>query len=76
MHMLGLIQLQELLKRNLSDKILIRNKSFNPNEYEKKILRKIFEWPKIIESASYKLEPHKIPFYLYELSTLISLILE
>ena len=25
---------------------------------------------KIIESASYKLEPHKIPFYLYELSTL------
>ncbi len=58
------------LKRKLSDKILLENKSFNPNEYEKKILRKIFEWPKIIESASYKLEPHKIPFYLYELSTL------
>ena len=36
----------------------------------KKIIRKIFEWPKLIESASYKLEPHKIPFYLYELSTL------
>ena len=33
-------------------------------------MRKIFEWPKIIESASYKLEPHKIPFYLYDLSTL------
>ncbi len=58
------------LKKKLSDKILLENKSFNPNEYEKKILRKIFEWPKIIESASYKLEPHKIPFYLYELSTL------
>ena len=58
------------LKKKLSDKILIESKSFNPNEYEKKILRKIFEWPKIIESASYKLEPHKIPFYLYELSTL------
>ena len=58
------------LKKKLSDKILIENESFNPNEYEKKILRKIFEWPKIIESASYKLEPHKIPFYLYELSTL------
>ena len=58
------------LKKKLSDKILIENKSFNPNEYEKKILRKIFEWPKIIESASNKLEPHKIPFYLYELSTL------
>ena len=59
-----------ILKKKLSDKILLENKSFNPNEYEKKILRKIFEWPKIIESASYKLEPHKIPFYLYELSTL------
>ena len=34
------------------------------------ILRKIFEWPKLIESASSKLEPHKIAFYLYELSTL------
>ena len=44
--------------------------SFSPNDYEEKILRKIFEWPKIIESASVKLEPHKIPFYLYELSTL------
>ena len=44
--------------------------SFNPNKYEEKIIRKIFQWPKIIESAAYKLEPHKIPFYLYELSTL------
>ena len=43
---------------------------FGPNEYEEKIIRKIFEWPKIIESASFKFEPHKIPFYLYELSTL------
>ena len=37
---------------------------------EEKIIRKIFQWPKIIESAVYKLEPHKIPFYLYELSTI------
>ena len=33
-------------------------------------MRKIFEWPKVIESASFKFEPHKIPYYLYELSTL------
>ena len=58
------------LKKNLNDQNSINNKIFQPNEYEKKILRKIFEWPKIIESASYKLEPHKIPFYLHELSTL------
>ena len=55
---------------NLTDEILVDPKSFNPNKYEEKIIRKIFQWPKIIESAAYKLEPHKIPFYLYELSTL------
>ncbi len=58
------------LKINLEDQILINTKIFMPNEYEKKILRKLFEWPKIIETASQKLEPHKIPFYLYELATL------
>ncbi len=58
------------LKINLKDQISINFKKFQPNEYEEKILRKIFEWPKIVESAAYKLEPHKIPFYLYELSTL------
>ena len=59
-----------LLKKNLEDNIFVTASSFSPNEYEKKIIRKIFEWPKVIESAAYKLEPHKIPFYLYELSTL------
>ena len=58
------------LKINLKDKISINSKIFKPNEYEEKILRKIFEWPKIIDSAAYKLEPHKIPFYLFDLSTL------
>jgi len=58
------------LKINLNDLVLIDTQIFQPNKYEDKILRKIFEWPKIIESASYKLEPHKIPFYLYDLSTL------
>jgi len=37
---------------------------------KKKIVRKIFEWPKIIESTSRKFDLHKITFYLYELSTL------
>ncbi len=40
------------------------------NIYECKLLRKIFEWPKIIENSSRKFEPHRIPFYLYELATL------
>ncbi len=58
------------LKKNLKDEIYVDAKSFNFNEYEEKIYRKVFEWPKVIESAAYKFEPHKIPFYLYELSIL------
>ena len=58
------------LKLSINDKISASLNSLNINEYEEKILRKIFEWPKIIDSAAYKLEPHKIPFFLYELSIL------
>ena len=58
------------LNKNLDDEVSIKSKTFTLNKYEEKIIRKVFEWPKIIESAANKLEPHKIPFYLYELSTL------
>ena len=58
------------LNKNLNDEISVKSKTFTLNKYEEKIIRKVFEWPKIIESAANKLEPHKIPFYLYELSTL------
>jgi arginyl-tRNA synthetase len=58
------------LDTNLTDKILNNKEDFNLNEFEEKIVRKIFEWPKIIESTSRKFDLHKIPFYLYELSTL------
>ena len=33
-------------------------------------MKKISEWPKCVELSSSKLEPHRIPFYLYELVTL------
>ena len=36
---------------------------------EIKILKKISQWPLVIEIASKKLEPHRIPNYLYELSS-------
>ena len=58
------------LNKNLNEQISVNSKLFSPNDHEEKIIRKIFEWPKIIESSAFKLEPHKIPFYLYELSTL------
>tara|TARA_Y100000590_G_scaffold82435_1_gene91794 strand:+ start:1166 stop:2881 length:1716 start_codon:yes stop_codon:yes gene_type:complete len=57
-----------LLKIDLNKKIKI--KSFNLNEHEMTILKKISEWPKCLEISLNKLEPHRIPFYLYELVTL------
>ena len=58
------------LNLNLLDKIDLKDNNINFNEIEKKIIRKVFEWPKIIESSSRNFYLHKIPFYLYELSTL------
>ena len=59
-----------IMNKNINDKIDLNIKEFSLNENEMKILRKVFEWPKIIETASFKYEPHKIPYYLYELATL------
>jgi arginyl-tRNA synthetase len=42
---------------------------FKYSKDELKILKKIAEWPKCIEAASLRLEPHRIPVYLYELSS-------
>jgi len=58
------------LNSNVTEKIIFDNKSFSLNKYEDKIFRKILEWPKIIETSSKKLEPHRIPFYLYDLAIL------
>jgi len=59
-----------LLKLNLGTKIKLDNKKFVLNQHEIEILKKISEWPKCVELSSSKLEPHRIPFYLYELVTL------
>ena len=62
--------LHRALKLNLNSKIILKEDNFEINDNEEKIIKKVFEWPKIVESASKKYEIHKIPFYLYELSTL------
>ena len=62
--------LHRALNLNLNSEIILSEDYFELNDNEEKIIKKIFEWPKIVESASKKFEIHKIPFYLYELSTL------
>ena len=47
----------------------IDNYNFDFTKQEIQIYKKISEWPKCIEVASKKLEPHRIPTYLYELSS-------
>ena len=58
------------LKINTNDNFEIDKKNFILNEPELNLFRKIIDWPKVIETAANKLEPHRIPFYLYELATL------
>ena len=55
--------------KNINDDINVQSYNFNYSSEEIKILRKISEWPKCIEVSSNKLEPHRIPIYLYELAS-------
>ena len=54
---------------NINDKINVKNFNFNYSSDETKILKKISEWPKCIEISTNKLEPHRIPVYLYDLAS-------
>jgi len=54
---------------NINDDLKIKDQNYNYKEDELKILKKVSEWPRCIETASNKLEPHRIPVYLYELSS-------
>tara|TARA_B110000971_G_scaffold213707_1_gene244856 strand:- start:6 stop:1730 length:1725 start_codon:yes stop_codon:yes gene_type:complete len=58
------------LKINTNDSFEIDEKNFLLNQPELNLFRKIIDWPKVIETSANKLEPHRIPFYLYELATL------
>ena len=57
------------LDKDLNSDVKIDNYNFEYTEDEIKILKKIAEWPKCIDASSSKLEPHRIPIYLYELAS-------
>ena len=57
------------LNKDLNSDVKIEDYSFEYTNDEIKILKKISEWPKCIDAASNKLEPHRIPVYLYELAS-------
>ena len=55
--------------KKIGDDLKIKDYKFNYTNEEIRILKKISEWPRCIETASSKLEPHRIPVYLYELAS-------
>ena len=46
------------------------DKNFEFNDEEIKIIRKLSEWPKCIETSINKLEPHRMTTYLYQLASI------
>ena len=57
------------LNKDLNSDVKIDNYKFEYSNDEIKILKKVSQWPKCIDAASTKLEPHRIPVYLYELAS-------
>ena len=58
------------LGKDLKTDIKINEYNFHYTEDEINILKKLSEWPKCLDASSNKLEPHRIPTYLYELASL------
>ena len=58
------------LNKDINDEINFDRKKFYINSYERQIINKLSEWPKCISVSTQKMEPHRIPVYLYELATL------
>ena len=57
------------INKKISEEIKIKNYDFSYSNDEIKIIKKISQWPKCIELSSSKLEPHRVPVYLYELAS-------
>tara|TARA_B100001121_G_scaffold127914_1_gene112198 strand:+ start:1046 stop:2779 length:1734 start_codon:yes stop_codon:yes gene_type:complete len=58
------------IQKDLKKDLKINKYDFEYSKEEIIILKKLSEWPKCIETCCNKLEPHRIPTYLYELASL------
>ena len=55
--------------KDIDSNIEIKDFDFEFSNDEIKILKKVSEWPKCIDISCSKLEPHRIPIYLYDLAS-------
>ena len=58
------------INKDIKKEINVKKLNFEYSEQEIIIIKKLSEWPRCIEVSSNKLEPHRIPTYLYELASL------
>tara|TARA_B100001121_G_scaffold303620_2_gene317817 strand:+ start:422 stop:2155 length:1734 start_codon:yes stop_codon:yes gene_type:complete len=58
------------INKDIKSEINIQKYDFQYSDKEIEILKKLSQWPECIKISSNKLEPHRIPIYLYELSSL------
>ena len=58
------------IEMDLKTDVKVKNYDFLYSEDEIKILKKLSEWPKCIDTSCRKLEPHRVPTYLYDLASL------
>ena len=58
------------LNLDLNEEINFDEKKFHINSNERQIIKKLSEWPKCVSISTQRMEPHRIPVYLYELATL------
>ncbi len=58
------------LNKDIKSELIIDKFDFQYSQDEITILKKLSEWPKCIDTCSKKLEPHRIPTYLFELASL------
>ena len=62
------------LDKSINDEYKIKNYDFDFTIEEIKILKKLSQWPLTVEIATNKLEPHRVPTYLFELASNFTLI--
>tara|TARA_Y100001970_G_scaffold289351_1_gene419430 strand:- start:351 stop:2084 length:1734 start_codon:yes stop_codon:yes gene_type:complete len=58
------------IDKNINSELNIDQSNLQYSKEEIEIIKKLSEWPKCINLSIAKLEPHRIPTYLYELSSL------
>lgn len=62
------VRAQKVMGNLMKDGVKQENKNWQINEYERDLMKKIVEYPMVLQGAVKELAPHKVCNYLYELA--------